>query len=108
MENHFLTDSMMRLRDEILALRQGREEFMTDLKRETGNRRTKVSRQLAQLCTDFTEASRTGKAGRTAFLADLRGKIGDLRIGVREDLGGAQQALTALRLYSARPEGGSA
>ncbi|MGD0696773.1 MAG: hypothetical protein ABSB82_18305 [Terriglobia bacterium] len=94
---HSISDGVIRLRDEILALREGRCGFLADLEQETRDRRVEVSRTLAQFSKDFAAAARGTKADRQFMLSGIKRAVSDLRSGVRADLGHAQQAFVNLK-----------
>jgi hypothetical protein len=94
---HVLTNSLIRVRDEIRALRHAREEYLTGLERETRERRATVSQMLTRFSGDFTESARKTKAHRMAFLSNLKRTVSNFQRGVRADIGGVQQAFGELR-----------
>lgn len=100
---NLVADGLVRLRDEILALREGRCGFLADLEQETKNRRVEVSRTLAQFSKDFAAVARGTKADRQFILSNIKRAVTVIRTGVRDDLGRVQQAFSDLK----RPLGDS-
>jgi hypothetical protein len=94
---HLVADSLIRLRGEITALREGRCGFLADLERETRDRRVAVSRMLSQFCKAFVVTARETKSDRQFTLSGIKRAVSDLRRGVRADLGHAQQAFVNLK-----------
>ena len=94
---HLVADGLIRLRDEILALREGRCGFLADLEQETRDRKLDVSRTLAQFSKDFAATARGTKADRQFVLSGIKRAVSDLRRGVRADLGHVQQDFVNLK-----------
>ena len=92
-----VADGLIRLHDEILALRAGRCGLLEDLERETRNRRAEVSKTLAQFSKDFAAVARGTKADRQFILANIKRAVTGLRAEVRDDLGRVQQAFSELK-----------
>lgn len=103
---HALTNGLIRLRNEILALRGEREEFLAHLAQETMDRRGSVSQMLAQFSKDCNAVARGTKTERIAFLASLKSTVSKLQNSVRADLGGVRQAFLSLRTASPRGNAG--
>ena len=92
-----VAEGLIRVRDEILAWREGRSRFLTDLERQTRDRRTEVSRTLAQFSKDCAAVAHRTKGEREVFLSSLKRAVTGLRGEVRADLGQVQQAFHGLR-----------
>ena len=71
-----LTDDMTRLRDEIVTLRGARNAFTTDTAHTVSQMRARFREAQADM------ASKT-KAERTAFVAGLQAKVGELEEALR-------------------------
>jgi len=71
-----LTDDMTRLRDEIVTLRGARNAFTTDTAHTVSQMRARFREAQADM------ASKT-KAERSAFVAGLQAKVGELQEGLR-------------------------
>lgn len=89
-----LTDDMTRLCAEIVAMRKGRGELLSELERGSRDRRQLVS----GLCDQFGSA-RAGMAKRTksdrqALLRNLRRTVHSARREMRSDLAGVRRAWT--------------
>jgi hypothetical protein len=94
---HQVADGLIRLRDEILAWREGRRGLLADLEQETRDRKFEVSRTLVQLSKDSAVVARGMKADRQVTLSNIRRGVSHLRRGVRADLGHVQQAFANLK-----------
>ena len=88
-----LTAAMTNLCSEIGALRQSRETFMENLRKETRERRAAVSEMRANLT--FLRSRRTlkTKSDLSAFASNLKHRVGRFCDEVRTDLAGAHRAL---------------
>src|SRR3972149_11196175 len=88
-----LTAAMTNLSGEIGALRQARETFMENLRKETRDRRTAVSEMRANLA--FLRSRRTSrtKSDLSSFVSNLKHTVGRFRDEFRTDLAGAHLAL---------------
>jgi hypothetical protein len=87
-----LTDDMIRLRNEILAMRKMRGSLMSELQHGAKG----LKHTVTKLCTHFgrartTMAKRT-KNERMAFLNNLKRSVGEQRRDMRNDLAGARRA----------------
>jgi len=71
-----LTDDMTRLRDEIGALHDARNAFITQTE-------DTVSQMRARFREAHTEMAAADRAGRLAFVADLQAKVGELQEALR-------------------------
>ena len=87
-----LTDDTIRLRNEIIAMRNVRGNLMNDLQKETKSREKTIS----QLCSHFTHVrakmAKQTKHERLTFLNSLKRSVGVLRKDVTDDLAGARRA----------------
>lgn len=87
-----LTEDTVRLRDEIVAMRNVRGSLMSDLQKETKSRK----KAITQLCSHFGHArakmAKQTKHVRLTFLDDLKRSVGALRKDVTDDLAGARKA----------------
>jgi hypothetical protein len=87
-----LTEDTIRLRDEIVALRDARGGLLKDLQKETKSRKKAVT----QLCSHFghvrAKTAKQSKHARLTFLDDLKRSVGALRKDVADDLAGARKA----------------
>jgi len=92
-----LVNHMIQLRDGILALRNEREDFLTNLQLESGNRRSAVANLLSGFSSSLHVMARRSRAERAAFLSNLQQAVAALRRGVRADLGGGRLAFERLR-----------
>jgi len=97
-----LTEDLTRLRDEILALRSGRQGLIHDLEQESGDRHAAVSEMLADFSQGFGAFARRTKADRLGSISDLKRTISGLRAEVRTDLSGIRLAWQALGTPSRR------
>jgi len=94
---HIVAGDLIRLRDEILALRTGRCELLADLEQGSKDRKLDVSRTLAQFSRDLAITARGTKADRQFILSGIKRAVSDLRSGVRADLGHVKEALVNLK-----------
>jgi hypothetical protein len=87
-----LTEDTIRLRDEIVAIRNVRGGLIKDLQKETKLRKKAVT----QLCSHFghvrAKVAKQAKHARLTFLNDLKRSVGALRKDVTDDLAGARKA----------------
>ncbi len=87
-----LTEDTVRLRDEIVAMRDARGSLMNDLQKDTKSRKKAVT----QLCSHFGHArakmAKQAKHARLTFLDDLKRSVGALRKDMTDDLAGARKA----------------
>ncbi len=87
-----LTEDTVRLRDEIVAMRNDRGSLMNDLQKETKSRK----KAMTQLCSHFGHArakmAKQTKHARLAFLDNLKRSVGTLRRDMSDDLAGARKA----------------
>ncbi len=87
-----MTDDMVRLHDEIVAMRRSRGNLMNGLRKETESR----SHAVTQLCSHFGHArakmAKQSKQARVHFLTNLQRSVGTLRKDMRDDLAGARKA----------------
>jgi 16S rRNA G1207 methylase RsmC len=87
-----MTDDMVRLHDEILAMRKGRGTLMNDLQKETKSR----EKAVAHLCSHFghlrAKMAKHAKQTRLTFLDNLKRSVGALRKETTDDLAGARKA----------------
>jgi len=88
-----LTAAMTNLSGEIGALRQARETFLENLRKETRDRKTAMSEMRANLA--FLRSRRTSRANSDllAFVSNLKHTVGRFRDEFRTDLAGAHRAL---------------
>ena len=88
-----LTAAMTNLCGEIGALRQSRETFMENLRKEMLERKAAVSEMRANLT--FLRSRRTlqTKSDLSAFASNLKRRVERFRDEVRTDLAGAHRAL---------------
>lgn len=87
-----MTDDTVRLRDEILAMRNVRGGLMNDLQKDTKSRKKTIS----QLCSHFghvrAKMAKQTKHERLTFLNSLKRSVGALRKDMTDDLAGARKA----------------
>ena len=87
-----MTDDMVRLHDEIHAMRKGRGTLMNDLKKENKSREKAVK----HLCSHFghvrAKMAKHTKQARLTFLNNLKSSVGALRKDMADDLTGARKA----------------
>lgn len=87
-----LTEDVTRLRDEIVAWRNRRRELVTDLVKQTENRRADVSAFCTHLAADLAAMAQGAKAARSSSLARLRHATAVHQEAMRLDLAGARRA----------------
>jgi hypothetical protein len=87
-----MTDDMVRLHDEVLAMRKDRRALMNSLQKEA-KLRTKA---VTHLCAHFGHArammAKHTKHARLTFLNNLKTSVGTLRKNMADDLTGARMA----------------
>jgi hypothetical protein len=87
-----MTDDMVRLHDEIHAMRKDRDTLMNELQKETKSRKKAVT----QLCSHFGHArakmAKQTKRARLTFVDTLRRTVTALRKDMADDLMGARKA----------------
>jgi hypothetical protein len=87
-----MTEDMVRLREEIMAMRNVRGILRDDLQKETKSREKIVS----QLCSHFghvrTKMAKQAKHERLAFINSLKRTVVVLRKETTDDLAGARRA----------------
>jgi len=87
-----LTGDTIRLRDEIVAMRNARSGLMNDLQKEAKSRK----KAMTQLCSHFGHArakmAKQTKHARLTFLDNLKRSVGTLRKDMSDDLAGARKA----------------
>jgi uncharacterized protein YceH (UPF0502 family) len=87
-----ITDDMVRLHDEILAMRKGRGTLINSLQKETKSREKAVK----HLCSHFghvrAKMAKHTKQVRLTFLNNLKSSVGALRQEMADDLAGARKA----------------
>src|SRR3990172_5026680 len=88
-----LTAAITNLSSEIGALRQARETFMENLRKETRDRRTAVSEMRANLAFLRSRMASRTRSDLSAFVSNLKHRVGRLRDEVRTDMAGAHRAL---------------
>ena len=89
-----IADNIAVLRNEIVALRQKREEMMVGLARQTRDRRKAVAGLCASFGKDLAGLTRRTRADRTRFLDGIRSSVAGCRRAVRQDLVAARAAWT--------------
>jgi nucleoid-associated protein YejK len=87
-----MTDDMVHLRDEILAMRKVRGSLMSDLQKDTKSRK----KAITHLCSHFGHArakmAKQTKHERLTFMDNLKHSVGALRKEMTDDLVGARKA----------------
>ena len=87
-----MTDDTVRLRDEIVAMRNVRGTLMNDLQKEAKSREKAVK----HLCSHFghvrAKMAKQTKHERLTFLNNLKRSVGALRKDMTDDLAGARKA----------------
>jgi hypothetical protein len=87
-----MTDDMVRLHDEVLAMRKDRGALMNSLQKEA-KLRTKA---VTHLCAHFghvrAKMAKHTKQARLTFLNNLKSSVGALRKDMADDLMGARKA----------------
>lgn len=87
-----LNKDISKLRYEIVALRNERQNLLANLALQTENRRTAVALMCAGLAESRTEAARWMQAERDNFLWDLRRAGAARKNGMQLDLAGARRS----------------
>lgn len=87
-----IADKIAGLRNEIVALRQKREEMMIGLGRETRDRRQAVAGLCADFGRDLAGLVRRTRADRTRFLDGIQRSVAGCRRAVRQDFAAARAA----------------
>jgi len=87
-----MTDDMVRLHDEIHAMRKGRGTLINDLKKENKSREKAVK----HLCSHFghvrAKMAKHAKQVRVTFVDNLKRSVSALRKDMADDLAGARKA----------------
>jgi hypothetical protein len=90
------SEDLIRVRDEILVLRQKRERLLSGVRQQSRDRKREVRQMLAGFLEDATDMARRRRSGRIVLLTGLRQTVSNLRRETREDLSGARQVLSSL------------
>jgi 16S rRNA G1207 methylase RsmC len=87
-----MTDDMVRLHDEILAMRKGRSTLMNDLQKETKSREKTVTHLCAHFGHVRARMAKQAKQARLTFLDNLKRSVSAMRKDTTDDLAGARRA----------------
>ena len=82
---HAFSEGLIRVRDEILILRQKRERLLSGVRQETRDRKRDVCQMLAEFLKDATDMAQRRRSGRIVLLTAL---------GRRSQIYGAEPAKT--------------
>ena len=101
-----LTAAMTNLCGEIGALRQSRETFMENLRKEMLERKAAVSEMRANLTFLHSRMASRTKSDLSSFVSNLKHRMEGFRDEVRTDLAGAHRALFgSARGFGEQPSG---
>ena len=87
-----ITDDMVRLHDEILAMRKGRGTLMNNLQKKTKSREKAVKHLCSHLGQVRAKMAKHTKQVRLTLLNSLKSSVGALRQEMADDLAGARKA----------------
>ena len=82
---HAFSEGLIRVRDEILILRQKRERLLSGVRQETRDRKRDVCQMLAEFLKDATDMAQRRRSGRIVLVTAL---------GRRSQICGAEPAKT--------------